>query len=96
MNFIHWAKSGGGGLLGDRAKTAPRQTDGPKADSLFFLENRWPERGTREKNGEPTGLSCAELTKMGEPTTKMALFQQVVSLDRRSGIGGRGSHTTLD
>ena len=83
-------------ILGDRAKTAPRQTDGAKADSLFFLENRWPERGTREKNGEPTGLSCAELTKMGEPTTKMALFQQVVSLDRRSGIGGRGSHTTLD
>ena len=83
-------------ILDDRARTAPRQTDGPKADSLFLKENRWPERGTREKHGEPTGLSCPELTEMGEPTSEMALFQHVVSLDRRSGIGGRGSHTTLD
>jgi hypothetical protein len=66
--------------------TAPRPPRAkPTAQNqirIFFSENRRPERGTREKNGEPTRLSDAELTKMGEPTIKMALFQQVVSLDR--------------
>ena len=59
---------------------------------FFFSENRRPERGTREKNGEPTRLSDAELTKNGGTDDQKYTFPESVLF--RSSIGGNTSRTS--